>query len=305
VKVSVIGAGAVGSQLAFALAIKNYENIAIIDIKENLARARALDIMQSSSLWGFEGKVKGSGEYKDIEGSDIVVTTAGLARKPGMTREALFDTNCKITRSVAAEIGKHAPGCIMIVVTNPLDIMAYIAYRESGFSPEKVMGMAGVLDTARYKYFISEKLSCSPSEVEALVLGMHGADMVITDGARAGKKNLKDFLSVKDLQGLKERTKKAGKEVVELLGSGSASFAPAASVSLMVDSIRHDRKEILPCSVHTRSAYGLGDIFIGLPAVIGRAGVEEVVEEEIGEAARKELLDAGKKIEKKIRKLEL
>lgn len=302
-KISIIGAGSVGGQLANNLALKNYENIVLVDIAEGMACGKALDIMQSSGVSGFKGNVVGGKEFSLIEESEIVVVTAGRARGPGMSREDLLKINANIIRNIASKIKGYAPEAKVILVTNPLDIMAYLTYIETGFSSNKVMGMAGVLDTARYRYFISLETGVSVNVIEAMILGPHGDSMIITDMVKVDGEPLEKVLSQNKIEELKNRAKNAGKEVVQLLKAGSAFFAPAASITEMIESIVYNKKNILPCSVYPEGKYGLGDIFIGLPVRLGKNGVEEVVEVSLSDSNRKQLIAAAKDIEDKIKTL--
>ncbi|MBN2406739.1 MAG: malate dehydrogenase [Elusimicrobia bacterium] len=294
-RISVIGAGAVGGQVAFSLAVRGYE-VRLLDIAEGLAEGKALDIMESAPLYGFTGSVRGSTDMGLLAGSDITVVTAGKARQPGMSREDLLKINAKIARSVAGEIKKRASGTIIIAVTNPLDIMTKLIFDETGFDSEKVMGMAGVLDTSRYKYFISQVTGSPYGKIDAMILGPHGDRMIVCDDVRVSGRPLSELVDPQALGALRERAKNGGKEVVELLKTSSAFIAPAASVTRMVDAISGDTGEVMPCSVRTLGKYGLPDVFIGLPARLGRRGVEEVIEKELTEDEIKGLAAAAEQI---------
>jgi len=299
-KISIIGAGSVGGQLAFCLALKNYSEIILVDIDDSLAEGKALDIMESAPIWGFKGKVKGTGDYASVADSDIVVITAGKARTPGMTREDLLHINSSIAGKICGEVKKYAPEAIVINVTNPLDVITYAVFKNSGFPASRVLGMAGVLDTARYRYFISEETGVFPLETEALVLGPHGNSMVVTDRASVSGRSLSEVLDGDKILELKERARNGGKEVVELLKTGSAYFAPSASVMKMIEAIAKDTKEILPCCVFSEGKYGLEEVFIGLPAKLGKSGVEEVIEAEISADELKQLQQTAAELKKTI-----
>lgn len=301
-KISIIGSGTVGGQLAYELAVRNYSEIVMVDIQGDLAKGKALDIMESSSVLNFKGKVKGTGDYSDIQSSDVIVVTAGKAREPGMSREDLARTNISIARDVSEKIKNYSPESILILVTNPLDIISFTVYKATGFSPEKVIGMAGVLDTSRYKYFISEKTGKSVKDIDAVIIGPHGNSMVVTDKTYIKNKPLKEYLSEEEITQLKQRARNGGKEIVDLLKNSSAFFAPAASVARMIDSINNDIGKILPCSVHPQGKYDLGDLFIGLPVKLGRKGVKQVVEMDLNRQEEKSLKKAAREIEQKLKK---
>jgi len=304
-KISIIGAGSVGGQLAFCLALKNYSEIILVDIDDSLAEGKALDIMESAPIWGFKGKVKGTGDYASVADSDIVVITAGKARTPGMTREDLLHINSSIAGKICGEVKKYAPEAIVINVTNPLDVITYAVFKNSGFPASRVLGMAGVLDTARYRYFISEETGVFPLETEALVLGPHGNSMVVTDRASVSGRSLSEVLDGDKILELKERARNGGKEVVELLKTGSAYFAPSASVMKMIEAIAKDTKEILPCCVFSEGKYGLEEVFIGLPAKLGKSGVEEIIEAEISADELKQLRQTAAELKRTINGLNL
>ena len=278
-KVSVVGAGFVGTMVAQRIAEKDLADVTLLDIVEGLPQGKALDIMQSAPIEGFARKVTGSNDFADTVRSDIVVFTAGFARTPGMSRDALALKNGGIVRSVIEEIARYAPDCIIIMVTNPLDVMTHIAWKTSGFSSQRVMGMGGVLDTARYRAFLAEELGVHPGEIEALVLGSHGDTMVPVEinttlkGVPVGR-----LIQKERLEAIIERTKKGGAEIVGLLKSGSAWHAPSSSVVAMVEAILTDSKICLPASAYLTGQYGIPDVYIGVPVKLGAAGVEEIYE---------------------------
>ncbi len=302
-KISIIGAGSVGGQLAFSLAMKSYPDIVLVDVADGLAEGKALDIMQSSSIYGFEGRVTGGTDYSLISNSDIVVVTAGKARQPGMSREDLLKINASIIGDVSEKIKKYVPDCIIIAVTNPLDMMVRLMHEITGFDYKRVIGMAGVLDTARYKHFISQKTKASVNDIEAMILGPHGNTMIVTDLTRVSGKPLNEMLSESEIIELKERARNGGKEVVELLKSGSAFYAPSASVTDMIEAIVKDSRKLFPCSVYSNGSYGLGNIFIGLPVKLGKNGIEEIVEVDLSDEDGSNLIKAGNDIELKYRSM--
>jgi malate dehydrogenase len=278
-KITIVGAGGVGGQTAFYAGLKNIEEIVLVDISEGLAKGRALDIQQAMSLAGSDSKLKGTADYADTKGSDIIVITAGLPRKPGMSRDDLVEVNMKIVGEVVEKAVQYSPDAILIVVTNPLDAMVKLAYKRSGFPKERVIGMAGVLDSARFKCFLSCASGASVRDVEAMVLGGHGDSMVPLAGHCTVKgRPACETISEEKLDAIVDRVRNGGAEIVGLLKTGSAIFAPALSIITMVQSILLDKKHVLPCSVLLNGEYGTSDLFIGVPAVLGRKGVEGIVE---------------------------
>ncbi|MBI2870291.1 MAG: malate dehydrogenase [Candidatus Omnitrophica bacterium] len=278
-KVAVIGSGNVGATTAQLIVQKGLADCVMIDIIEGMPQGKALDLSQSTPLEGADVRVEGSNDFARMEGCDIVVITAGLARTPGMSREDLAAKNNQIVRGVAQKIKQVAPRSIVIVVSNPLDIMTSIVWRETSRDDRRVMGMAGVLDSARFRFFIAQKLGVSVKEVSAMVLGGHGDLMVPLERfATVSGIPIHSFLSPKEIAPLIERTRDGGAEVVKLLKQGSAFYAPAASVAIMVESILKDEKQLLPCCVRVNGEYGLKDVFCGVPVILGREGVERIVE---------------------------
>ncbi len=283
-KISLVGAGNIGGMLAMLLVKAGTEEIVLFDIVEGLPDGKALDLEQAAALAGSKVSLLGTSSYDDIAGSDIVVVSAGFPRKPGMSRENLFEKNKAVISQVSRNIRKHAPDSVVIVVTNPLDLMALVALKETGFPKQRVMGMAGVLDSARLKQFISEKAGCSPAEVNAMVLGSHGDSMVpVLSHTTVRGKPVADVLSSKDIEDAVERTRNAGAEIVSLLKTGSAFFAPAQSILEMTESIARDSRKTLPVSVFLEGEYGQSGIFTGVPCVIGKNGAEKIVELEFSE----------------------
>lgn len=278
-KVSVIGSGFVGTMVAQRIAEKNLADVAIIDIIEGLPQGKALDISQSASLEGIDVKITGTNDFSEMKNSQIIVVTAGLARTPGMTREELAEKNGNIIRSVTEEIKKHAPECIIIVVTNPLDVMTQLAWKVSGFPAHRVIGMGGILDTARYKLFLAEELNVSIRDIQALVLGGHGDAMVpVEKYTTLNGIPISRLIKPERLRAIIERTKNGGAEIVKLLKTGSAWHAPSSSVMVMVEAIFRDSKRMIPAAVYLQGEYGINGIYIGAPITLGAAGVEEIHE---------------------------
>lgn len=278
-KVSIIGAGFVGTMTAQKIVEKNLADVALIDIIEGVPQGKALDISQSSSLEEFDAKITGTNDFSEIEGSDIVVVTAGFPRSPGMTREELGLKNGNVVKSVTEKIKEFAPECIIIIVTNPLDVMTHLAWKISGFHDSKVVGMGGVLDTARYKYFLAEELNVSVKDIEALVLGSHGDTMIPVDSYTTLKGiPVSQFIKNEKLNAIIERTKTGGAEIVKLLKSGSAWHGPSSSIVVMIEAILRDSKRVLPASAYLNGEYGIEGTHIGVPVKLGASGVEEIYE---------------------------
>lgn len=278
-KVSIVGAGFVGTMAAQRIAEKNLADVVLVDIIEGIPQGKALDMAQSSALEDIDVTVKGTNEFSHMEGSDIVVVTAGFPRTPGMTREELSLKNGTVVKSVVEKIKEYAPACIIIIVTNPLDVMTHLAWKVSGFDSSRVIGMGGVLDTARYKYFLAEELNVSVKDIDALVLGSHGDTMVPVDRYTTLKGiPVSQFINKEKLDSIIERTKGGGAEIVKLLKSGSAWHAPSSSAVVMVEAILHDSKRIVPASAYLNGEYGITDTHIGVPVKLGASGVEEIFE---------------------------
>jgi malate dehydrogenase len=278
-KITVVGAGNVGATVAHRLVDKELGDVVLVDIIEGLPQGKALDLAESTPVIGKDVKMIGSNGYKESVNSDIVVITAGVARKPGMSRSDLVKINTDIVRGVTQEIAKQSPTAIIIVVSNPLDAMTYVAHKVSGFPRERVFGMAGVLDTARMRYFIADELTVSVEDVFAFVLGSHGDEMVplVRYSSVAGVP-LTDLLSKEKLDAIVKRTREGGAEIVSLLKAGSAYYAPSAAVVEMVESIIKDKKKIRPCSVYLNGEYGIKGVFLGVPVKLGARGIEQIVE---------------------------
>jgi malate dehydrogenase len=282
-KVTVVGAGNVGGTTAQRLAERNYADVVLVDIVEGLPQGKALDILQSGPVLGFDSNVTGTNGYEETAGSDVVVITSGSPRKPGMSRDDLLKTNQNIVTSVTEEIAKHSPEAILVVVANPLDAMCHVALEVSGFPRERVVGMAGILDTARYRTFIAQELEVSVREVFALVLGGHGDTMVpLPSMATVGGVAITELLPQERVQEIVDRTRQGGAEIVEHMQT-SAFYAPSAASVEMVDAILFDQKRILPCAAYLRGEYGIEDLFVGVPVKLGAEGIEEVVELDLRE----------------------
>jgi malate dehydrogenase len=300
-KVTVVGAGNVGSNTARRIAEKDAAGeVVLIDIVEGLPQGLALDIGQSSSIEGFECRVTGTNDYADTAGSAVTVITAGLPRKPGMSRMDLLDKNADIVSGVTKQLAEQSPEAVIIVVSNPLDEMTYLTSLVSGFTKERVFGMAGVLDSARLRYFIAEKLEVAPASVDAMTLGSHGDQMVaLPRHAKVGGKPLPELVDDRDLAQLFQRTKDGGAEIVSYLKSGSAFYAPSASAAQMVDAVLADTGEVLPTCAWTSGEYGISDVYLGVPARLGAKGVVEIVELDLNDDEQKQLEDAAEAIRAK------
>jgi malate dehydrogenase len=297
-KVTVVGSGFVGATTTMRVAQRGLaDEVVMVDIVEGLPQGLALDMNQSSPVERFEPVVRGTNDYADTAGSDIVVITAGLPRQPGMSRMDLLGKNAAIMRDVAGRVRDASPEAVLIVVSNPLDEMTYLAGEVTGFPRERVIGMAGTLDSARLRYFIAAEVGVSPSAVEAMTLGSHGESMVPLPGhATVEGKPLRDLVDEETLERLFQRTRDAGAEIVGFLKKGSAYYAPSASVAQMVNGIAGDTGEVLPACVWATGQYGIADVFVGLPARLGRGGVKEVVELELDESEVRALRDAAEGI---------
>ena len=300
-KVTVVGAGNVGSNTARRIAEKDLaEEVMMIDIVEGLPQGLALDINQSAPVEHFDAHVTGTNDYADTASSDVCVITAGLPRKPGMSRMDLLDKNAEIVGGVAERIAEHSPDAVLVVVSNPLDEMTYLASLVTGWPKERVFGMAGVLDSSRLRYFIAEKLGVVPPEVEAMTLGSHGDQMVaLPRHATVSGKLLPELVDDKDLEELFRRTRDGGAEIVGYLKTGSAFYAPSSSVTTMVASVLADDKAVHPTCAWTTGQYGIKDVYLGVPARLGAAGVVEIVELDLEDDERKQLVEAAEAIRSK------
>jgi malate dehydrogenase len=288
-KISVIGAGFVGSTLVQRLAERDYADVVMFDIVPNMPQGKALDILQAGPVLGYDSQVVGTNDYTDTAESDIVVITSGFPRKPGMTRDDLVKKNQQVITQVTEQVVKYSPNSIIIMVTNPLDAMAQLALHISGFPRERVIGMAGVLDTARFRTFIAQEVGVSVRDVQAYVLGGHGDTMVpLARLCTVAGVPIEKLISAARIEQIVQRARDGGAEIVKLLGTGSAYFAPSASILQMVDSILLDKKMILPCAIYLQGEYDIRNLFVGVPAQLGARGLEKVIEVELtaGEQAQ-------------------
>jgi malate dehydrogenase len=278
-KVTVVGAGNVGATTAQRIAEAELADVVMVDVLGDLATGKALDMMEAAPVLGFNARIEGGSDYAPTAGSDVCVVTSGLARKPGMSRDDLVSKNTEIIREVTTQLVKYSPDTIIIMVTNPLDAMCEVARRVSGFPRERIFGMAGVLDAARMRWFIADALKVSVEDVDAFVLGGHGDTMVpLPRYATVNGIPLPQLLDAATIEAINTRTRNGGAEIVNYYKQGSAYYAPSASVLDMVAAILHDKKKILPCAVYLQGEYGLQDLFVGVPALLGRKGMERVIE---------------------------
>lgn len=281
-KVSIIGSGNVGATAARSIADKELADVVILDILEGVPQGKGLDMLEACPVEGSDARVLGTNDYADTAGSDIVVITAGLARKPGMSRDDLLTKNCAIITSVTEAVVKHSPDCIIMPVTNPLDAMAQVVYRKSGLPRERVIGMAGVLDSARMRAFIAQALDVSVENTHAFVLGGHGDTMVpLPRYSTVAGIPVTELLDKETVDAIVHRTAHGGAEIVKLLGTGSAYYAPGSAVVEMVESVLKDKKKILPCSVFLQGEYGIGGLFVGVPCKLGANGLEQIIQIEL------------------------
>lgn len=303
-KISIIGAGNVGATTAHWCAAAELGDIVLLDVPqtEGMPAGKALDLMQASPIVGFDSKIVGTTNYADTENSDVVVITAGIARKPGMSRDDLLSTNAKIVGSVATEIKMSSSQAVVIVVSNPLDAMVQRAWQVTGFPPNRVMGQAGVLDTARYRTFLAMELGVSVEDISALLLGGHGDTMVpMPSCTSVGGIPVTQLIDPKRLEEIVQRTRNGGAEIVGLLKTGSAYYAPAAATTQMVEAIVRDKKRLIPCAAYCNKQYGVGGFFVGVPAIIGAGGVEKIIELKLStqeQAAFQKSVDAVKELVK-------
>lgn len=308
-KITIVGAGHVGATAAQLMAYKELGNILLVDIVEDLPQGKILDLQESAPIEKFDSFVTGTNNYEDTANSDIVVITAGVPRKPGMSREDLLATNARIVKSVMEQIVKFSPNSFLIVVSNPLDAMVYLAKEVSGFSKNRVMGMAGVLDSSRFRSFIAMELNIAMDDVQAMVLGGHGDSMVpLPRYSTVSGIAITELLTKEQIDRLIERTRKAGSEIVGLLKTGSAYYSPASAVTWMTESIIMDKRRVLPAAAYLEGEYGLNGIFMGVPVVLGANGVEKVIEVQLEDEERRTLkrsADAVKETISSLKKLKL
>jgi malate dehydrogenase len=300
-KVTIVGAGAVGASCAEYIAIKDFASeVVLLDIKEGFAEGKAMDLMQTATLNGFDTKITGTtNDYSKTAGSDVVVITSGIPRKPGMTREELIGINANIVKEVASNLIKHSPETVMIVVSNPMDTMTYLAHKATNLAKNKIIGMGGALDSARFKYRLSEALECPPSDVDGMVIGGH-SDTGMVPLTRLATRNsvpVSEFLKEDRLEQVSEDTKVGGATLTKLLGT-SAWYAPGAAVSALVQAIACDQKKMFPCSALLAGEYGLSDLCIGVPVILGKNGIERIVEIELNDAEKAKMKESAEGVKK-------
>ncbi|MFO7963546.1 MAG: malate dehydrogenase [Desulfobacterales bacterium] len=306
-KVTVVGAGNVGATAAQRIAEKELADVVLVDIIEGVPQGKGLDLAEAAPVEKHDATIIGTNSYDESEGSDIVIITAGIPRKPGMSRDDLISTNAGIMKSVTAEVAKQSPDAVLIIVSNPLDAMCHVAYEVSGFKKNKVVGMAGVLDSARFRAFISMELDVSVENTHAFVLGGHGDTMVpLPRYSTVAGVPITEFISKERIDALVERTANGGAEIVKLLKTGSAYYAPSSAAVEMAEAILKDKKKILPCAVYLEGEYGFKDLFIGVPVKLGANGVEKIIEINLTEdekAALKKSADAVQELKDKLAEL--
>ena len=310
-KISLIGAGQIGGTLAHLISIKELADVVLFDVADGIAKGKALDIAQSTSIDGLSINLIGTNNYEDIKNSDVIIITAGVPRKPGMNRDDLLETNLKIIKQVAEGIKKNSPNAFVICITNPLDVMVMALQSYSGLPKHKIVGMAGILDTSRFKYFLSQELKVPVKNIESLVLGGHGDTMVpMPNHTKVNGKSLNQLIKKEKLNSIIDRTRKGGAEIVKFLQKGSAFYAPAASGVEMAESYIKDLKKTLPCAAHLNGEYGVKNLYAGVPVVIGKKGVEKIVEIKLSDKEKNQfnvsikavqsLFEVAKKIDKNL-----
>ncbi len=305
-KISVIGAGNVGASAALYAAEKQLGDVTLIDIVEGVAKGKGLDLLQAGPVQKYDTFIEGSGDIRDVKGSDLIIVTAGLPRKPGMSRLDLLKANADIIKGVAEAIRDNAKNAFVIMVTNPLDVMTYLMYRVTGFPRERVMGMAGVLDSARFRAFLAMEAGVSVEDIQAMVLGGHGDTMVpLLSCATVSGIPITEFVKKERLAEIVQRTRDGGAEIVKLLQTGSAFYAPASSAVLMAESILRDRKRVVPCAAHLKGEYGFKDIYLGVPCVLGAKGVEKIVDVPLSAEEKAALANSAEEVRKGIADLAL
>ena len=296
-KITVVGAGFVGSTCAHWAAQKELGDVVLVDINDGAAKGKALDLFEASPVEGFDARITGTADYKDTADSDVVIITAGIPRKPGMSRDDLLSTNAKIMKDVCKGVKQYSPNSVVIIVSNPLDAMAYVALKELGFPRERVIGMAGVLDGARFRSFIAEELNCSVKDVQAFVLGGHGDTMVpMPRHCSVGGVPLLEILPKERVDALVKRTREGGAEIVGLLKTGSAYYAPSASAVQMAESILRDQGRVLPCAAYLQGEYGIKDLFIGVVCKLTGRGLEQVIEIKLNDEEKAGLENSRKAV---------
>lgn len=289
-KIALIGAGNIGGTMAYLACAKELGDVVLFDVVEDMPQGKALDLRHAAPVLGSSSTITGTNSYADIAGADVCIVTAGLARKPGMSRDDLLATNSNIMKAVAAGIKQHAPESFVIIVSNPLDAMVTLCQRETGFPSERVVGMAGVLDSARYQNFLAEEIGVSPTVIDAFVLGGHGDTMVpIRSHTTVGGIPITQFVAPERLTQIEDRVRKAGGEVVALLKTGSAYYSPATAALEMAESFLKDQKKVLPCAALLRGEYGFEGIYMGVPTIIGAGGIEKIIEIQLTDEEKKAL----------------
>lgn len=305
-KITIVGAGNVGATAAHWAAAKELGDIVLVDVVEGIPQGKALDLAEAAPVELYDARIVGTNSYEETAGSDVVIITAGVARKPGMSRDDLQKTNAGIVKTVAEQVVKYSPQAILIVVSNPLDVMAYVAYKVTGLPRNRVVGMAGILDTARYRTFIAQELGISVEDIQALVLGGHGDDMVpLVSYTTISGIPLSHFLPRERIDALVQRTRDGGIEIVNYLKTGSAYYAPSAAAVQMAEAILKDKKRLLPCSALLQGEFGLDSLFLGVPVILGEGGVEKIVEVPLTDEERRALHQSAEHVRANIAKLEL
>ncbi len=305
-KIAIIGAGNVGATAAQLIAQASLADVVILDVASDIAKGKALDILEACPLWNSSVSVNGTGDYEETRNSDIVVITAGFARKPGMSRDDLLKVNADVVRGIATKISETSPDAIVIVVTNPMDVMAYLTYKVTGFHHKRVIGMGGVLDAARLKAFAAMQLKVSPLDITAIVFGGHGDAMVpVARYISVAGIPITELLPEDRINGLIERTRFGGAEIVGLLKTGSAFYAPAASITEMVKAILNDEKRIMPCSAYLTGEYGMDDVYTGVPVRLSRDGIDEIIELKLTPEERSAFLLSADAVKGAIKKLQI
>jgi malate dehydrogenase len=303
-KVSIIGAGNVGATATYHIAERVIADLVMVDIEPGVTEAKALDFLHAGPIRGYDVSILGTSDFSAIADSDVVVITAGVPRKPGMDRMDLLKVNTEVVKNAAQSIDTYAPNATVIVVTNPLDVMCRVALRTTGFSMRRVVGMAGILDSTRFRYFVSEALGCAPSDVHAMVLGGHGDQMVpLPRFTTVSGIPITQLLDAATIERLVDRTRKGGAEIVAYLKTGSAYYAPAASAAEMVEAILTDRKTLAPCAAYLRGEYGIENLFVGVPVVLGKNGIERIIELDLTADERQQLATSAAAVRKGMEEL--
>jgi len=305
-KITIVGSGNVGATAAHWAASKELGDIVLVDIVEGVPQGKGLDLLEAGPVELFDANIIGTNDYKATANSDVVIITAGLARKPGMSRDDLMKTNAGIVKSVTEQIAQHSPNCIIIVVSNPLDVMAYVAWKASKFPKHRVVGMAGILDTARYRAFIAEEAKVSVEDIQALVLGGHGDSMVpLVSYTTISGIPVTEFIGKEKLDKIVQRARDGGIEIVNLLKTGSAYYAPSAAAVQMAEAILKDKKRVLPCAAYLEGEYGINGVYCGVPVILGANGIEKILEVPLTTDERAALQKSAGEVESSIGKLEL